>query len=305
MRPEYFELFGRQRRDVDRLPNRAVYQELCHLMRDINRDLDLRFVGGGAEMRRCDHRVELQQRMVGGRRLLDEYVQRGTCYLAGFERIGERGFIDDAAARAVDDSNSLLHLRECGGADNSSRIVRQRGVNGDEVRARKKLVEADQLDADASRSLRCQDRIVSDHFHLQPDRAVGNDPADVTKADHAERLVAYLGACEFGAIPFSSVDRGVGGRNMPRQRHHHRDRMLRSCDAVAGRAVHYDDAAACRRFDIDVVDSDARAPDHFERRGRVDYFASDAGAAANQQRVVGLNYFRQLFRLEPRLDVKL
>ena len=243
--------------------------------------------------------------MVGGRRLLDEHVQRGAGDLAGFQRVGERGFIDDAAARAVDDSHALLHLRECGGADDSSRVIGQRGVDGDEIGARKKLVETDQLDADASGSLRRQDRIVADHFHLQPDRAVGDDPADVAEADHAERLVAYLGAGEFAAIPFASVNRGVGGRNMPRQRHHHRDRMLRSRDAVAGRAVHHDDAAARRRFEIDVVDADARAPDHFERRGRVDYFARDAGAAANQQRVVGRDNFRQLLRLEPGLDVKL
>ena len=86
-------------------------------MRDIDRDLDLRLVGGGAEMRRRDHGVEIQQRMVGGRRFLDKHVERGAGDLAGFDRVDQRGLIDDAAARAVDDSHALLHLRERRGAD--------------------------------------------------------------------------------------------------------------------------------------------------------------------------------------------
>ena len=243
--------------------------------------------------------------MVGGRRLLDEHVERGACYLAGFQRVGERSFIDDSAARAVDDSHSLLHLRERRRADDAPRVVGQRSVHGDEVGVREKLVEADQLNADATGSISGQNRIVADHFHLEPDRAVRDDAPDVTEANDAERLVADLGAGEFAAIPFSGMNRSVGCRDVPRQRHHHRDRMLGSRDAVAGRAVHHDDSATRRRFDIDVVNADARAPDHFERRGRVDYFAGDASAAANQQRVVGRDYFRQLFRLESGLDVDL
>ena len=124
----------------------------------------------------------------------------------------------------------------------------------------------DQLNADAAGGLRRQDRIVADHFHLEPMRAVGDDPADVAEADDAERLVADLGAGEFAAIPFAGVDRRVRRRDVPRQRHHHRDRVLGGRDAVAGRAVHHDDSAARRRFDIDVIDPDARAPDHFQRR---------------------------------------
>src|SRR5271155_4114968 len=62
MGSEYFELFGRQRRDIYRLPNRALDQKLSDLKRDIDRDLDLRLVGCGAEMRRRNHGVEMQQR---------------------------------------------------------------------------------------------------------------------------------------------------------------------------------------------------------------------------------------------------
>ncbi len=101
------------------------------------------------------------------------------------------------------------------------------------------------------------------------------------------------------------MNRRVGCRDMPRQRHHHRNRVLGSRDAVAGRAVHHDDSTTRRRFDIDVVDADACAADHFERGGGIDHFARDAGAAANQQRVVGRDYFRQLLGLESGLDVDL
>src|SRR5208283_1351200 len=305
MRPENFEFLGGQRRDVNRLPNRAFDQEVGHLMRDIDRDLDLRLVGGGAEVRRYDHVIELEQRMVGGRWLLDEHVQSRARDLAGFQRLDERGFIDDTAAGAVDDSHALLHLRECRCVYETPRVVGQGRVDGDEIGARKKLIEADQLNAHAPGGFSRQDRIIANHFHLEPKRAVGDDPADVTEADYAERFVAYLGAGEFAALPFAGSQRGVGGWNMPRQRQHHGDRVLRGRDAVAGRAVHHDDSAARCRFDIDVVDADARAPDHLERRGGIDYFAGDARAAANQQRVVGRDYLRQLRGLEAGLDVEL
>ncbi|SRR5260370_6354501 len=141
--------------------------------------------------------------MIRGRRFLDEHVERGSCYLAGFQRVGKRSFIDDSATRTVDDPHSLLHLRERSCADDAPGVVSQRSVDGDEVGVREKLVKADQLNADATCGISGQNWIVADHFHLESDRTVRDDAPDVTEANDAERLVAYLGAGEFGAIPFS------------------------------------------------------------------------------------------------------
>ena len=76
-------------------------------------------------------------------------------------------------------------------------------------------------------------------------------------------------------FPLARLHRGGGRGNLPRQRHHHRDRVLGGRDAVAGRTVHHDDAAPRRRFEVDVVDADAGATDHLEPRGGVDDLARD------------------------------
>ena len=47
------------------------------------------------------------------------------------------------------------------------------------------------------------------------------------------------------------------------------------------------------------------AADHLQRIGALDDLARDLGRAANHQRVVGRDYFRQFGRLEPSLDVDL
>jgi hypothetical protein len=46
------------------------------------------------------------------------------------------------------------------------------------------IVELDLLDADVLGALRRQERIERDHLHPQPQRAVGDDRADVAAADH-------------------------------------------------------------------------------------------------------------------------
>ncbi len=242
--------------------------------------------------------------MIRGRRFHDEDVERSAGDFARLERIGERGFIDNSAASAIDDAHALFHFRECCGADQAAGVVGQRGVNGNEIGACEKLVEAYQLDADSSGGLGSEDRIVANHFHLEAESAIGDDSPDVAQADDAESLVEYLCAGEFHPIPIACAQRRVGRGNVPRQRHHHRDRVLGGGHAVAGRTVHHDDSAPRGSFDIDVVHADARASDHLEQGGGVDYFAGDAGGTPDEQRVVGRDYLRQLFRLEPGLEVE-
>ena len=93
-------------------------------------------------------------------------------------------------------------------------------------------------------ALRRQERIVGDHLHPQAERAVGDDRADIAAADDAERLAEDLDAHEVVLFPLAGVRRGVGLRDLPRQRQHQRDRMLGGGDRIAERRVHHDDARA-------------------------------------------------------------
>ena len=61
----------------------------------------------------------------------------------------------------------------------------------------------------------------------------------------------------------------------------------------AGR-VHHDDAAPRRRFDIDVIDSDARAADDAQPRRRIQHCARHFCLAANDDRAEIRNDFDEL-----------
>ena len=52
----------------------------------------------------------LKQRVIGGRRLLLEHVERRAAEVARRERLRERALVDDPAARAVHEERALLHL---------------------------------------------------------------------------------------------------------------------------------------------------------------------------------------------------
>ena len=64
----------------------------------------------------------------------------------------------------------------------------------------------------ATRALRRQERIVGDHLHLEAERAVGDDRADIAAADDAERLAGELDAHEARLLPLAGLGRAVGRR---------------------------------------------------------------------------------------------
>ena len=91
-------------------------------------------------MRRADHVGMAEQHVLGGR-LLDEHVESGARNLLGIQCIDQRLLVDEAAARAVDDAHAFLGLGQVLAAEDIPRLVGQRGVQRDEVRAGQKLVE--------------------------------------------------------------------------------------------------------------------------------------------------------------------
>ena len=305
MRSERFQLLGRERRHIDRMADHAIDEKFGSLLRDVDRDLDLRLVGRRAQMGRRDHVVEAQQRMVFRRRLFDEHVERRARDLTRRERLGKRLLVDDSAARAVDDPHARLHHRERRRAHQRLGVVGERRVRRDEIGAPVELLQRHHLDPDSRRRLAGQNRVVADHFHLEPDRPLGHDAPDIAQTNHAEGLVADLDADKLAPIPSPCAHRRIGGRNMPRERHHHRDRMLGRGDAVAERTVHHHDSPPRRRFEVDIVYAHAGPPDHAQRIGALDDLARHVGRAAYDQSVIGRDYFGQLLRLESGLDVDL
>ncbi|MCG3162255.1 MAG: hypothetical protein JMDDDDMK_03496 [Acidobacteria bacterium] len=215
-----FERFSGNRRDVDRACDCASQQEVRHRLRDRNGDRFLSLVRRSAQVRRDDHFVERQQRMIRRHRLLLENIERGSRDLARFDRVVERLFVNQTAARAVDDAHAAFHFSEGRLTDDAARFFGQRRVNGDEIRPLEDFVERGKFDARARGDIFGDERIVSDDLHRQPLGARGDDLADVAESDHAQSFSGEFGAHETFLVPFAGFEFRVGLRDFARERHH-------------------------------------------------------------------------------------
>ena len=72
------------------------------------------------------------------------------------------------------------------------------------------------------------------------------------------------------------------------------DRVLGGRDDVRLGRVRDHDPAARRRIHVDVVDADARAPDHLQIRPRVDQVGGELGRGADDDPVVGADDRREV-----------
>ena len=158
-----------------------------------------------------------------------------------------------------------------------------RGVQRDEVGAAQQLIQLDLFHAEVERAFGGEVGIVGDHLHLQPDGAVGDDRADIAAADDAQRLAENFHAQKFVLLPLAGAGRGVGFGDLPRQRQHQRDGVLGGGDRIAERRVHHDDAARGGGGNVDIVDADAGAADHFEAFCLLDNFCRHLGGGADRQ----------------------
>ena len=74
--------------------------------------------------------------------------------MAAVEGCAQRRFIDEAAARAIDDAHALLGLGEIFRREDVVGLRGQRRVQGDEIGAREEIVELELFDAEFLRRAR-------------------------------------------------------------------------------------------------------------------------------------------------------
>ena len=175
----------------------------------------------------------------------------------------------------------------------------------DEIGAADQIVELDLLDAEVLGALGREKWIVGDHLHAQPVRAVDHDRADIAAADHAQRLAGDLHAHETVLLPFAGLGGDVGLRDLPGERQHQGDRVFGGRDRIAERRVHHDDAFCRRRRNVDVVDADAGAADHFQALCLLQNFSRDLGGGAHGKTVEIADQFGELLLVGAELRLKL
>ncbi len=215
-------------------------------------------------------------------------------HLAGFDGVFQIAFIEQLAARAVHDTHALLHLREGFFVQKLVGLGRERDVDRDVVAVLVEIRQADQLDPEILRDLRGDIRIVRKNAHLERARALHHFTADTAQADDAHRLAAQLAAEKLLLFPFAGFGGGARLRNEPRHRKHERDGVLGDRYRVAARRIHDEHARGRRGGEIDVIDTDARAPDDPQFRSLLQNFRRHLHGAANDQRLGAGKMFRDI-----------
>ena len=187
---------------VERVGDGAGEQIVAHLLGHLDRDVLLRLRGRGAEMRRADHLIEREERIVLGR-LDREDIEGCARDVAAFDRRFQRLLVDQAAARRIDDAHALLRLGQRLGIENVARLVRQRHVERDEIGPCEQRLQRDLLDVQIGRALGRKIGIVGDHLHAQAPPERRHDRADVAATDDTERLAEELNAHEAVLLPLA------------------------------------------------------------------------------------------------------
>ena len=243
-------------------------------------DLGLSFFGASAEVGRADDAGQAEERAVGAG-FGGEDVERDAAEFAGFQTVGECGFVVDAAAGTIDEPHARLHFLNLRRADEAAGLIGQRRVDREVVDSRQHVGDFfDRLDAELLGTIARQERVEAEDFHLERASTLGDGNADTAEADDAERLAGDLRAHVLVAVPLAFEQALVGRGDVAREREHQRDRVLGGAERVAGRRVHHDDAPARGSGFVDVVGANAGTHDRLEPAIAFERFGRDLHAAA-------------------------
>ena len=237
-------------------------------------------------MRREYNARDAAQRMILREGLALEHIDCRTRDDPILDRCRQITFVDNAAARAVDEAHALLHLTQLRHRDHAARLLRQRHMYRDKVRRCKDVVERPDGHAECLCTLLIDVRVIRNDVHVESERTLCNAAADASHADDAERLAAQLHADERLAIPRPRVHRRIRRRNLACEREHHRHRVFRRSDCIAARRVDDNDPALRRRLYVDVVHADTCASDDLEFIRTCNHIRRYLRRGAHHERIV-------------------
>src|SRR6185369_12959462 len=129
-------VFSPRRLSWTKHPHRLAGEPGLHVLERLPVEDPVTLLGDIAEMRRDDRTRKIAQGMIERQRLLVVHVEPRAGELALAKRGDERGFVDDWAARRVDQIGRRLHQGELASADELARAVAEHQVNAHDVGAR-------------------------------------------------------------------------------------------------------------------------------------------------------------------------
>ena len=189
--------------------------------------------------------------------LVLEHVEPGGADGAVLKRRDERGIVDHAAARGIDEDRARFHFLQFRRADVIMRRRRIRHLQHDEIGLREQFVLARVLRVEPFLDVARQPvAVVVEHAHLETGRAPHDLLPDAPHADHAERGVMHVDAehlLQVPAAPLPLAHVGFGLGKAARRREYQRPGEIRRAVVEHARRVGRHDAARAARRNVDVV----------------------------------------------------
>ena len=208
---------------------------------------------------------------------------------------GQIIFVDHPTPSTIHQINAFLHPGDRGFGNEICGFGGQRSVDGDDIGLGEQLFERHGGHTMLFGGLRGEKGIVGDHVHQESLRHMSHMGADFSHTENPEGLVGKLHSHELGLLPLPGAVGGIGLRNLPDHRHHHRDGVFRRRDRVTARSIHDNDAPVCGSRQVHVVEPCSGASDHLQASGSLENLRRHPGPASDDQAIVGRELLFQLF----------
>ncbi|HRD90682.1 MAG TPA: hypothetical protein PK752_20860, partial [Accumulibacter sp.] len=200
--------------------------------------------------------------------------------------IGQSALVNDAAMRSVDQDGLRLHSGDGFSPEKTAAGGGQRQVQGNDVGRSQQVIEAHRFDIQLSpqQGTRCVRRIAGNDPAADGAGEPGGQLTDSAKADEPQCLASRLAAA--GVIRAWPSARGEICRTVivvaQGDQHHRQNVFCNRAGIGPGGGVHGNAArAAC--YEVDVVQPDTQATDHFQPRRPAEQLPIDPGPVADDQ----------------------
>jgi len=216
------------------------------------------------------------------------YCATRAAELAALQRRGQRHFIDDAAARGVDQHCAALHRGDAFGIEQIARRIDQRHMQADHIGSGNQRIQPDRTHTvgRVGRVAAVHHRVVGDHCHAEPARQRRGELADRAEADQAQGLARRLAAVgQRIARPLPGRHRSAAPVGAAQQQQRRGDHVLGDRQGIRAGGRDHLHAARFAAGHVDVVQADAEPPDDLAARQRGEQVAAHLGAVAHDQRI--------------------
>ena len=232
---------------------------------------------------------------VGGLLLVD--IETGRTDAPLLQPLDERLGMDELSAARVEQHNPRLHAGNRVGVNHVARLLGQRAVERDDIRAAVQLVKRDVGDARRPGILLVGTDVVGQHLHAEPLQNANQRPGDAARADDAGRLAVEVKAQQSVQREVAVARPPVGPVHLAVERQQQRHGVFGHGMGRIGRYADHADAARGRHLEVDVVEARAaqrnephplvgQPPDGHSIGRIVDEDANSLGSAC-QNRIIG------------------